>query len=169
MTSAPETPTTDEKARALKERIYASFTGLSILAALTAAGHATALSALVSVAVGIVGISAAGFLAEVVAHQVAHKAFPNGRELRTMAAIALGALGSAAPPLVLLALAAFGVVATDTALSISMGLYAATLVVIILLAAARSGLRPLQQLISAAMLVGLAALVVAVLLLAHLH
>jgi len=162
-------PTLDKKARALKERIYASFTGLSILAALTAAGHATAASALISVAVGIVGISAAGFLAEVVAHQVAHKAFPNGRELRTMAAIALGALGSASAPLILLALAAFGVVATEVALSISMGLYAATLVVIILLAAARSGLRPIQQLISAAMLVGLAGVVVGVLLLAHLH
>jgi len=156
-------------ARALKERIYASFTGLSILAALTAAGHATAISALVSVAVGIVGISAAGFLAEVVAHQVAHKAFPDRGELHTMALIALGALGSASAPLILLAFATFGVIETDLALNIAMGLYAATLVVIILLAAARSGLRSMQQLISAAMLVGLAIVVVGVLLLAHLH
>lgn len=57
----------------MKERIYATLTCLAILAAISATGHATPSDALLSLAVGVTGIAAAGFLAEVVAHQVAHQ------------------------------------------------------------------------------------------------
>ena len=159
----------DESARALKERIYASFTGLAILAAIYANGHATAPEALLSVAVGVFGISAAGFLAEVVAHLVAHQRMPSRAEVRTMGRIALGALGSASLPILVLALSWAGLLSLEAALRIGMAIYAATLVVVMLVAAHNSGLPPLQRLVSSAMLVGLALLVVAVLLLAHLH
>jgi hypothetical protein len=159
----------DESTRALKERIYASFTGLAILAAVYANGHATAPAALLSVAVGVFGISAAGFLAEVVAHQVAHQRMPSSAEVRTMGRIALGALGSASLPILVLALSWAGLISLDLALWIGMAIYAATLVLVMLVAAHNSGLPPLQRLLSSAMLVGLALLVVAVLLLAHLH
>ena len=166
--SAPS-KTLDERSRALKERVYASFTGLAILGAISAAHHATAAEALLSLAVGVFGISAAGFLAEVIAHQVAHEELPPAREVRTMARIALGALGSASTPIFVLALAWAGVLSLEWALWLGMAVYGATLVIIILVAARRSGLRPIQRLVSSAMLVGLALIVVAVLLIAHLH
>jgi hypothetical protein len=165
-----ETPAgLDESTRALKERIYASFTGLAILAAIYANGHSTAPEALLSVAVGVFGISAAGFLAEVVAHQVAHQGMPSTAEVRTMGRIALTALGSASLPILVLALSWAGLLSLDVALWIGMGIYAATLVVVMLVAAHNSGLTPVQRLVSSAMLIGLALFVVAVLLLAHLH
>ena len=86
-----------------------------------------------------------------------------------MGRIALGALGSASLPILVLALSWAGIVSLDLALWIGMAIYAATLVVVMLVAAHNSGLHPLQRLVSSAMLVGLALLVVAVLLLAHLH
>jgi hypothetical protein len=159
----------DVRAKSLKERIYATFTGLAILAALAANGHATAWEAFVAVLVGVSGISAAGFLAEVVAHQVAHRRLPSGREIGAMALVSLTAVSSALAPLVVLAVAGFGALDVDLALRLAMGLYAATLVVIFLVASHRSGLKPLQRLISSAMFVGLALIVVAVLLVAHLH
>ena len=86
-----------------------------------------------------------------------------------MGRIALGALGSASLPILVLALSWTGLLSLEAALWIGMAIYAATLVVVMLVAAHNSGLPPLQRLISSAMLVGLALLVVAVLLLAHLH
>ena len=159
----------DESTRALKERIYATFTGLAILGALFTNGHSTAPEALLSVAVGVFGISAAGFLAEVVAHLVAYQALPSSAEVRTMGRIALTALGSASLPLLVLALSWAGLLSLEVALWIGMGIYTATLVAVMLLAAHNSGLTPVQRLVSSAMLIGLALFVVAVLLLAHLH
>ena len=158
-----------ERAHALKERIYASFTGLAILAAITANGHSTAKDALLAVAVGVLGISAAGFLAEVVAHQVAHERMPSGGEVATMGRTALGAWASAFLPVVVLALSWAGAISLDWALWIAMAIYAATLVAVMFIAARQSGLRPFQRLVSAAMLLGMALVVVAVLQVAHLH
>ena len=154
----------DESTRALKERIYASFTGLAILGALYANGHATAPEALLSVAVGVFGISVAGFLAEVVAHLVTHQALPSTAEVRTMGRIALAALGSASLPLLVLALSWAGLLSLEVALWIGMGIYTATLVLVML--ARRPQRRPdapVQRLVASAMLIGLALFVAAVL------
>jgi hypothetical protein len=157
----------DQRTRALKERIYACFTGVAILAALSGTGHGSAADALFSLAIGVSGISAAGFLAEVVSHQVAHQRLPVAGELRTMARIALGALGTASAPVVALALAWGGIVTLTWGMWIGMGLYAATLVAVTLIAVRRSRLPPAQRLFSSAMLLGLAVAVVALLELAH--
>jgi hypothetical protein len=159
----------DERTRALKERIYASFTGLAILAAVSATGHATCAQVLLSVTIGVLGISAAGLLAEIIAHQLAHQRLPAVGELHTMGRIALGASGSASAPVIVLALAWAGMISLEWALWIAMALYAATLVAVMLVAAHRTGLRPIQRLLSSAMLLGLALVVVALLRLAHLH
>jgi hypothetical protein len=100
---------TDEGTRALKERIYATFTGLAVLAGISAAGHSTAPDALLTLLVSVLGISVAGFLAEVVAHQVSHKGLPVSRELWVMARIALGALASASVPIIVPAAIVIGV------------------------------------------------------------
>jgi hypothetical protein len=157
----------DTRTRALKERLYASFTGLAILAALSRTGHGSAADALLSLSIGVFGISAAGFLAEVVSHQVAHQRLPAAGELRTMARIALGALGTASVPVIALALAWGGIIALTWGLWSGMALYAATLVAVTLIAVRRSGLPSAQRLFSSAMLLGLAVAVVALLQLAH--
>jgi hypothetical protein len=159
----------DIRTRALKERIYATFTGLAILAALAAVGHSTGWEAFVSIAVGVLGISGAGFLAEVVAHQVNHQSLPDRSELAVMGRIALGALGSASAPLLLLLAAGLGILDIELALRIGMAVYAVTLVLIFLIASHRSGLRPFQRLVSSALFLALALVVVGVLLIAHLH
>ena len=157
----------EERTSALKERVYASFTGLSVLGALIATGHATAPKALLELSVAVFGISIAGFLAEVIAHEVSHKRWPTKRELRTMARIALGALGSASAPAVVLFLAVIGILQLNTALWIGTIMYAVTLVLIIQLASRHIGMRPFQRIASSAMLLALAFFVVSVLLLAH--
>lgn len=159
----------EERTRALKERVYATFTGLSVLGALLAGGHATPGQAFLELTVAIFAISIAGFLAEVIAHEVSHQRWPTSRELRTMARIALGALGSASAPAVVLLLATFGLIGLNFALWVGVITYAVTLVLIILLASRHMGLRPFQRLASSAMLLGLAFVVVTVLLLAHAH
>jgi hypothetical protein len=158
----------DERIRALKERIYASFTGLAILAAVSRTDHGTAADALLSLGIGVSGIAAAGFLAEVVSHQVAHRRLPAAGELRTMARIALGALGSASAPVVVLALAWGGLLALEWALWIGMSLYAATLVAVTAAATGRTGVAAPQRLLSSAVLLGLASVVVALLQIPHL-
>ena len=170
MTDAHPTDLHELEARtqALKERIYATFTGLAIVAAVSTNPEVTGLEALLAVGLGVIGISAAGFLAEVVAHQIMRGVFPTGRELRIMGRIAVEALGSASIPLIVLAIAAFGLMPIGVALWIAVGLYAATLVAIILWAAHRSGLRFWQRVAAAGMLAGLAVIVAAVLLVAHL-
>lgn len=167
--SQPATDDSDFRSRALKERIYATFTGLAILAAVAATGHTTAWDAAFTVLVGVFGISLAGFVAEVVAHQVSHKRMPVAGEVGGMARIALGALGSASAPLIILVASGFGLLDVALALRLGMALYGVVLVAIFLIASRRSGLRPLQKLVSSAMFVGVALLVVAVLSMAHLH
>jgi hypothetical protein len=157
----------DETTRALKERIYATFTGLAILAAASSSGHSTPAGSLFALAIGVLAISAAGFLAEIVSHQVAHQRLPAAGELRAMGRIASGALGTAFAPIVVLTIARGGIVPLQGALYIGMALYAATLVAVTLVAVRRSGLRPSQRVLAWAMLLGLGLAVVALLQLAH--
>lgn len=159
----------EDRVSALKERVYATFTGLSVLGAILATGHVTPPQALLELCVAIFGISIAGLLAEIIAHEVSHERWPTKHELRTMARIALGALGSASAPAVVLLFAALGVIGLNLALWIGVITYGVTLVLIILLASRNIGLRPLQSLASSAMLLGLAFVVVTILLLTKTH
>ena len=157
----------EESARALKERVYATFTGLAVIMIYAVGDHPDAGHALRSLVVSIVGISAAGFTAEVIAHQVTHAALPSRAELRVMLRIAAGALASASLPVLALLAAVLGWVEATTALWIGVGIYAAVLAAIALIAVGRAGLTWRQGLVSLAFLLGLGALVVGVLALAH--
>lgn len=159
----------DERIGALKERIYATVTGLAILAGLLTAEHVTASESIFALAVGIFAIAAAGFVAEVIAHQIGHRSFPRGRELAVMGRTAVVALGTASLPLIALVLALVGLIELDTALIIGIVLDAAVLVGVVLLASARTGLSVLQRFVATALLLGLVALVAVALLLAHGH
>ncbi|MDF2917760.1 MAG: hypothetical protein K0S70_1977 [Microbacterium sp.] len=105
----------DERIGALKERIYATVTGLAILAGLFTAEHVTVTESIFALAVGIFAIAAAGFVAEVIAHQIGHRQ---------------------------LLLALLDLIDLDTALIIGIIADAAVLVGVVLLASARTGLTP---------------------------
>lgn len=62
-------------AQALKERVYATFTGLAIVLVLRA-HDPTPQDATYSLVIGVLGITVAGFAAEVIAHLAAHASLP---------------------------------------------------------------------------------------------
>lgn len=158
----------DERARSLKERVYASFTGLSVVTVMVLAGaHPAAPDAFITLAAAITGISIAGFVAEVLAHLVSHKSLPGRVETITMIRIAGGALASASLPLLALLGAWLGFIPVELALQTGIGIYFFTLAAVAFVATHRTGLPWRQQILALAGLVGLGAVVVGVLAVAH--
>ena len=152
-------------AQALKERVYATFTGLAIVLVLR--GHEPSpQDATFSLVIGVLGITVAGFVAEIIAHLAAHGAFPSRAELGRMSRIASGAFGSASVPIVLL-LTWPGWIELETALRVSTIIYLATLGLIGFAAVRRTSLSWWAQLLALLALVLLGAIVVGLQLLAH--
>ena len=160
----------DEQAEALKERVYATFTGLAIVLVQHAnVEHVTATRATVTLLVGIVAITAAGFVADIIAHLAVHAAFPDGEEVRRMLRIAGSALASAGVPIILLALAAFGVFELEGALRAASIVYLVTLGLIGFIAVRRTRVAWWKQLVALGTLVALGLAVVLLQQLAHGH
>ena len=156
----------DVLAQALKERVYATFTGLAIVLVLR--GHEPSpQDATFSLVIGVLGITVAGFVAEIIAHLAAHGAFPSRSELGRMSRIASGAFGSASVPIVLLLLTWPGWIELETALRVSTIIYLATLGLIGFAAVRRTSLSWWAQLLALLALVLLGAIVVGLQLLAH--
>lgn len=156
-----------QQAQAVKERIYASFTGLAILATLLIGEHPGASAAFFTLLAGIGGISIAGFVADVIAHQVTHEGSPDRHQFSTMLRTAGGAFASASIPLLALATAWIGLISTRSGIRIGLGIYFLTLTGVVLLAARRTRLGWRHQLIALASLTTLAVIVVVILVLAH--
>lgn len=157
-----------QQAQAVKERIYASFTGLAILATLLLGGEThSASAAFLTLLAGIGGISIAGFVADVIAHQVTHEGSPERDQFKTMLRIAGGAFASASIPLLALVIAWIGLIPTRTGIQIGIGLYFLTLTAVVLVAARRTRLGWRQQLTALISLTALAVIVVVILVLAH--
>ncbi|GAA1808136.1 hypothetical protein [Agromyces neolithicus] len=153
-------------AQALKERVYATFTGLAIVLVLRA--HApTPQDATYSLFIGVLGITVAGFAAEVIAHLAAHASFPDREEIGRMLRIAGGALASVGVPVVLLLCSWPGWISVETALAASTWVYLATLGLIAWAAVRRTALSWGQRLLALAALVLLGGIVIALQLLAH--
>jgi hypothetical protein len=160
----------DELTEALRERVYASFTGLAIvLVQLENVEHVSAIRAAVTLLVGIVAITAAGFVAGMVAHVAIHSAFPHRAEFGRMLRVSGTAIASAAVPLVVLALAAFGVLELELALRIASILYLLTLGLIGLVAVRRTHAPWWKQLVALGALLALGLAVVVLQQLAHGH
>jgi hypothetical protein len=165
----PERPV-DERAEALKERIYATFTGLAIVLVQQAnVEHVSANRAALTLLVGIVAITAAGFVADVIAHLAVHAAFPDRTELGRMLRVSGTAIASAGVPLILLALAAFGVLELDGALRAASVVYLVTLGLIGFVAVRRTQVAWWKQLVALGALVALGLAVVLLQQLAHGH
>jgi len=158
----------EEIAAGLKERVYATFTGLAILLAVRAHGeHFDPTSANLSLIIGVVGITLAGFVSDIIAHLVAHRTLPTAREARHMLWVASSALVSLIVPGITLALASFGIIHADLAASIAIGALIVTLALIVLLAVRSAGLRFWQRIFALALLTVLGVAVILLELLAH--
>ena len=157
---------TEVVAQALKERVYATFTGLAIVLVLRT--HETSpQSATFSLAIGVLGISVAGFAADVIGHLAAHASFPKRDELGRMLRIAGGAFASALVPLILLLLSWPAWISLDGALQASMIVYLVTLGLIGFAAVRRTALTWWAQLLALGALVLLGGIVILLQLLAH--
>lgn len=160
----------DERAEALKERVYATFTGLAIVLVQHAnVEHVTAARATLTLLVGIVAITAAGFVAGVIAHLAYHSAFPDRDELGRMLRVSGSAIASAAAPLIVLALAAFGVFELEPALRTASILYLVALGLVGYIAVRRTNAAWWKQLVALGILVALGLAVVGLQQLAHGH
>jgi hypothetical protein len=153
-------------AQALKERVYATFTGLAIVLVLRA-HDPTPQDATFSLVIGVLGITVAGFAAEVIAHLAAHASFPDGDELGRMFRIASGAFASVGVPVLLLLCSWPGWLRVETALTASIWVYLATLGLIAWVAVRRTALDWSQRLLALAALVLLGGIVIVLQLLAH--
>ena len=160
----------EELTEALRERVYASFTGLAIvLVQLENVEHVEAVRATLTLLVGVVAITAAGFVAGVVAHVAVHGHYPDRDEIGRMLRVSGSAIASAVGPLVILALAALGVLDLEIALRIASILYLVTLVLVGLVAVRRTRAEWWKQLLALGALLALGLAVVVLQQLAHGH
>jgi len=150
-----------------KERIYATFTGLAILLVVGAEAHTDASHALIALVLGVVGIVAAGCIAEVIAHLTVHQHLPDAAEWRMLGRTAAGALSTAIVPAILLLLALFDRMPVGAALRSATIVLLVTLVLIGWLAIRRSSLVWWQQLLTLVTLPAFGGVVILVQVLAH--
>ena len=131
-------PDSEQRADALKERVYVTFTALAVVLALQAdLGRTSAGAAARTLALTVVGTALAVLVADVVAHITVHRALPDAATLRHMVAVSGTALGVLVVPLVLLGLAGLGVLQLATALRVVSVVLIVTLVAVGYLAVRR--------------------------------
>jgi hypothetical protein len=153
----------------LRERLYGAISCLATLAVLFryTDGDTSAWTRILDVVVATGGLWAASLLADWLAHLGVFGRAPRGvqalRILQSSGQIAEAAL----LPLVVLAVAGFGVIRTYTAIWIAMWILVAELGVIALLAVRRTQLQWWQKLFTVGGLVGVGVVVLGVKILAH--
>ncbi|GAA5195778.1 hypothetical protein [Microbacterium jejuense] len=150
-----------------KERVYATFTGLAIVLVVAANDHADPEHALFALVLGVLGITAAGFVSDVISHLAVHQTFPVGSDLRVLLRVAGGALSTVITPGILILLAWLSVMPLDAALRASSIVYIVTLGVIGWFAVRWSRLTWAKQLLVLGILIALGFAVIALQTLAH--
>jgi hypothetical protein len=150
-----------------KERVYASFTGLAIVLVVAAAAEPDADHAFWALLLGVLGISAAGFVSDVISHLAVHREFPDRRGWLILLRISGGAFGTVITPLILIGLAWAGILPIEVALTAASIVYLVTLAVIGWFAVRRSRLPWWEQLIALLLLVALGLVVLGLQTLAH--
>lgn len=150
-----------------KERVYATFTGLAIVLVVSVGAHADAAHGLIALLLGVLGIVAAGFVSDVIAHLAVHRSLPTAAEFVMLLRIAAGGFGTVVAPAIVLVLAQFDVIDDEVALRTAIIIYIVTLAVIGWLTVRRSQLAWWGQLVVLAILVAFGLLVIGVQALAH--
>ncbi|GAA2906732.1 hypothetical protein JOD62_001116 [Microbacterium keratanolyticum] len=169
-TSAPQDTESRSDPAAIKERIYATFTGLAIVLVQSAnVDHTSAVRASITLLIGILAIAAAGFVADLLAHLAVSGTFPHGPELRRLLALTGTAIGSAMVPLLALLLAVLGWIELQTALAIAAVAYVGVLGLVGYVAVRRTRVSWWRQLIALGILIALGCIVIVIQQLAHGH
>lgn len=153
----------------LRERLYGAISCLATLAVLAryTTEDTSAWARILDLAVATGGLWAASLLADWVAHLGVYRTAPRGRDALRMLQSSAQILEAAFLPMVVLTVAGFGALATDTATWIAAWVLVAELGVIALLAVRRTELRWWQQVLAVAGLVGVGVLVLGIKILAH--
>ncbi|WP_226531840.1 hypothetical protein [Microbacterium paraoxydans] len=155
---------------ALRERVYATFTGLAIvLVQSSSVDHISPVRAIVTLAVGILAIAAAGFAAQLVAEVATTSRFPDREEFRRMFRVSGSAIASAAVPVLVLVLAAFGIIDLGLALGLASVVYVLILGLVGYIAVRRTRAPWWQQLVALGALVALGVAVIVIQQIAHGH
>ncbi|GAA5209993.1 hypothetical protein [Microbacterium kyungheense] len=150
-----------------KERVYATFTGLAIVLVVAANDHADPEHAFFALILGVLGITAAGFVSDVISHLAVHQTFPVGGDLAILLRVAGGAISTVITPGILLLLAWLDVMPVDAALRAASIVYIVTLGVIGWFAVRRSRLTWAKQLLVLGILIALGFAVIGLQTLAH--
>lgn len=150
-----------------KERVYATFTGLAVVLVVAAGQHPEPAHLLPTLLLSVVGIVAAGFVSDVIAHLAVHRALPAPREWYLLARIASGGLGTVVAPALVLLAALWEIVPDDASLTAVLGIYIVTLAVIGWLAVRRSRLVWWLQVLVLLVLVAFGFAVIGIQALAH--
>ncbi len=153
----------------LRERLYGAISCLATLAILARYSdeETSAWARILDVSVATGGLWAASLLSHFVAQMAVFGSPPRGRHWVQLLQASAQILWAAVPPVIVLVLAVFDVLDTDTAMWIAMWTLVGELGVITLLAVRRTQLSWWQQALSVAGLVGLGLLVVGIKIIAH--
>ena len=114
----------------LRERIYATFTGLAIILVIAGSDHEDADHALLALLFGVIGITIAGLVSDVVSHLAVEGEFPHGRDWIVLTRVAGGGLSTVAVPGGLLFLGWLEIIDLSTAISAAAIVYVVTLALI---------------------------------------
>jgi hypothetical protein len=128
-----------ERAELLKERIYVTFTSFAVtLTLLSHADEVTPGSAALTLVIAVVGTLLAVFVADFISHLAVHSALPSRSQFAHMGRVSFGSAGTIVLPLLLMGLAAVGLLEVDAALRVSTIVLLLTLVAVSYLAVRRA-------------------------------
>ena len=82
----------------LRERIYATFTGLAIVLVVAGSDHEDADHALLALLFGVLGITIAGLVSDMVSHLAVEGEFPHGADWVVLIRVAGGGLSTVVVP-----------------------------------------------------------------------
>lgn len=145
----------------LRERVYATFTGLAIVLVVARSDHADADHALLALLFGVLGITIAGTVSDIVSHLAIEGDFPRGADWIVLLRVAGGGLSTVVVPGVLVLLGWLEILPLSTAMSAAAVVYIATLALIGWLAVRRSRARWWERMLALGILVALGLLVIA--------
>lgn len=131
----------DAAADQLKERVYATFTGLAVVLILVVeADHLTPGQAMLRLGASVVAICTAGFISDVIAHASVTGQTARGWELRSMFTAALGGVVTVLVPLLIAVGSLLTWYSLEAALYATVVVYVLTLVIIVHNAVRRTSL-----------------------------
>ncbi|HEY7720518.1 MAG TPA: hypothetical protein VIB11_01665 [Pedococcus sp.] len=161
-------PTARQRSEALKERVYVTFTVLTVTITLERdAEHATAGGAALTLLLTVVGTLLAVFVADVIAHLVRESTLPSRAELAHLVFVSFGSLVVVVGPMGLLGLSALGAMDVAAALRASSVTLVTTLVVLALFAVLRLHVSPGAKVLVLAIMTALGLAVLGVELAVH--